>query len=465
MKQISKWLIFAFVAIAQFMVVLDVSITNVALPSIQHELGFTISSLQWVITAYVLSFGGFLLLGGRAADLFGRRRMLLIGIVAFTICSLLIGLTESSVMLVTLRALQGVAAAFMSPAALSTVLVTFRDGSERNKALGFWTLVATGGASIGLLLGGILTQYLGWRWDFFVNVPVGIIMIFLIARFVPAYENKEKQGTVDVPGALLVTSGLMSLVFALSQAQSWGWLSLQTLVVLASSIALLIGFVVRESKARHPIMPLSIFSIRNVSGANLIMMPLYATMIGTIFLLTVYVQGILHYAPVVTGLCFLPFPVLIGVMSAKIPKLVARLGFRRFLVAGPLVIALSLLWLSRLPVEGSYFIDILPTLILMPLGIGMTIMPVVAAATSGVPPEESGLASGLVSTSQQLGGALGLAILLSVAAAVTAGLAQGPMATVSGFHAAFLVDIAFMLIAAGVAVFVIRDKKRLLYDQ
>ena len=460
MRKNSKWLVFMLVAIAQFMVVLDVAITNVALPTIKQQLHFTASSLQWVVTAYALCFGGFLLLGGRAADLFGRRRMLLVGMSAFTTFSLLIGLSHTSTQLVVLRALQGMSAAFMSPAALSIVLVTFRDGLERGKALGYWSLVATGGAAVGMLLGGALTQYAGWRWNFFINVPIGLVMTLLISRFVPTHAREENRTTLDVPGALLITSSLMTQVLAFSQAPQWGWLSGKTLGILGVAAILLIGFIANESRARHPLMPLSIFKIRNVTGANMIMAPLYASMMGTFFLTTLYIQGVLHFSPVRTGLSFLPFPLLLGFMSTRIPKLVARFGFRRFLIVGPLIVAVGLFWLSRLPVGGSYFAGLLPALIIMPFGIGLTMMPVIAAATSGVPAHESGLASGLISTSQQMGGALGLAILSGVAASVTmSSLHLGPLAaTVHGYHIAFLIDVAFMLLAASIAAAVIRQK-------
>jgi len=462
MNKVSKWFIFTLVAIAQFMVVLDTAITNVALPTIKQQLHFTDSTLQWVVTAYVLTFGGFLLLGGRAADLFGRRRTLLTGMIAFTTFSFLIGISQSVPMLIVLRALQGMSAALMSPAALSIVLTTFRDGPERNRALGYWTLVATGGAAIGLLLGGALTQYVGWRWNFFINVPVGIIMATAISRYVPAHAREEKYTSLDLRGAVLVTASLISLVFAFSQASSWGWLSAPILGIFAASAALMTGFIFNESRAEHPLMPLSIFKIRNVSGANLMMAPIYAAMLGNFFIITLYMQTILHYSPVRTGLAFLPFPIILGFMSTRIPKLVGRYGFKRFLVAGPLLVAIAMAWLSRLPVDGSYLSSLLPAVILIPVGMGMTFMPIIAAATSGVPGHEAGLASGLISTSQQMGGALGLSILSGVAATVTASSAHlGPTgALVHGFDRAMLVAMLFLLFAVGLAITVIRQPRR-----
>ena len=457
----SKWFTFVLVAIAQFMVVLDVAITNVALPTIKQQLHFNTSSLQWVITAYALCFGGFLLLGGRAADLFGRRRMLLTGMIAFTAFSFLIGISASPTELIALRALQGMSAAFMSPAALSIVLVTFSDGPERGKALGYWSLVATGGAAAGMLLGGMLTEYFAWRMHFFIHVPIGIIMSLLIARFVPTHEKEEKKVSLDIPGALLITSSLMLQVYAFSQAPTWGWLSGKTLMTLGAAAVLLISFLVNEAKTKAPLMPLSIFKIRNVTGANMIMAPLYASMMGSFFLTTLYIQNTLHFSPVVTGFSFLPFPVILGFISTRIPKLVARFGYRRFLIAGPLIVALGMLWLSRLGVHSSYLSGLLPGFVIMPIGIGITMMPVIAAATSGVPAHESGLASGLITTSQQMGGALGLAILSGVAASATASAMHlGPaMAVVHGYHMAFLADVVFMVIAATVAITIIRQKQ------
>jgi EmrB/QacA subfamily drug resistance transporter len=462
MKKNSRWLIFTLLAVAQFMIVLDVSITNVALLAIKQDLHFTNSALQWVITAYALAFGGFLLLGGRAADLFGRRRTLLIGMISFTLFSLLIGLSQSAIMLIILRALQGLAAALMSPSALSIVLVTFTEGSERNKALGYWTLVAAGGAAMGLLLGGILTQYLGWRWDFLVNVPVGILISIGIFRIVPMHEKEVTHSHLDLPGALLVTAGLITFVFALSQGPVWGWLSTATLSTIAAAFALLAAFIFNESRSSHPLMPLSIFKIRNVTGANLMMAPIYAGMLGTFFLTSLYIQSTLHYSPVMTGLSFLPFPIILGFTSTRIPKLVSQFGYKPFLILGPLLVAIGLAWLSRLPVHGTYLTDLLPTFLLMPIGMGLTFMPIFAAATSGVRPDQSGLASGLINTSQQMGGALGLAVLSGVAASITASSPTlGKMdALVQGYDRAFLTGVLFVLFAIVLAVTVIKQPRK-----
>jgi EmrB/QacA subfamily drug resistance transporter len=462
MKIPSKWLVFILVAIAQFMVVLDSAITNVALPTIKQQLHFNTSTLQWVITAYSLSFGGFLLLGGRAADLFGRRRTLLMGMGAFTVLSLLVGLSRTPGELIALRALQGMAGAFMSPAALSIVLVTFRDGSARNKALSYWTLVATGGAALGLLLGGVLTEYVGWRWNFFINVPIGALMTLLIARYVPVHEREETKNALDVPGAILATTSLMLLVLAFSQAPIWGWLNGRTVASFVTALVLLGGFLFNESRAKRPLLPLGIFKIRNVRGANLIMAPLYASVLGVFFLLTLYVQGVLHFSPVITGLSFLPFPIVLGFVSTRMPKLVQLYGFKRFMVIGPLLIAAGLAWLSQLHVGSNYWVGVLPAGLLMPLGIGMTMMPTIAAATSGVPGDQAGIASGLITTSQQMGGALGLSILSGIAASVTSsslrfGLTES---AIRGYSVAFLTATGFMLVASLVALVVIRGNKR-----
>jgi EmrB/QacA subfamily drug resistance transporter len=462
MKQQSKWLIFILVAIAQFMVVLDSAITNVALPTIKTQLHFSNSSIQWVITAYALTFGGFLLLGGRAADLLGRRRTLLIGMSAFTLFSFLIGVSHSAPSLIILRALQGSSAALMSPSALSIVLNTFQHGSLRNKALAYWTLVATGGGAVGLLLGGVLTQYVGWRWDFFINVPVGLIMAVFIYNIVPAYKSQEKFTSLDLSGALLVTTSLISVVFAFSEAPEWGWLNISTIGLLALSAILMVGFILNEHRAKHPLVPLSIFKIRNVSGANLMMAPMYASMLGMFFIITLYVQTVMHYSPAEAGVAIVPFPVVVGFMSTRISGLVARYGYKRFLIAGPTIVALALVWFSRLPVNGSYVFNLLPAIIVMALGMGMTFMPIIASATSGVPAKESGLASGLISTSQQMGGALGLAVISGVAASITASsfMLSKTAALVAGYDKAMLVALVFMLFVVTLAITVIRQPRK-----
>ena len=343
MRHDSRWVTFTLVATAQFMVVLDTAIINVALPVIKVRLGFSDTSIQWAVTAYVLAFGGLLLFGGRAADLFGRRRVLLAGMVAFTLFSLLIGLDSSPALLIVLRGLQGASAAFMSPAALSTVLVTFADDEhQRRRALGFWSMTATGGAAVGLLLGGVLTQYAGWRWNFFINVPVGVITAILIARLVPRRAPAGSRGRhLDLPGAVLVTAGLMAAVLAFPQAPVWGWGEVRTLGGLAAAVVLIAGFTVSEQHTAQPLMPLSVFRVRNISGANAMMAAVYAGNLAMFFLLTLYLQGIEGYSAIGTGLAFLPFPVILGFTSTRMAGLVARYGFRRFLILGPAIVTVG----------------------------------------------------------------------------------------------------------------------------
>ncbi len=461
MNSRSRWLIFLLVAVAQFMVILDISITNVALPTIKEAYHFTTDTLQWVITAYALTFGGFLLLGGRVADLFGRRRTLLIGMTGFTIISFFIGISQSALLLIVLRALQGLAAALMSPSALSIVLTTFKEGKERNKALGYWSTIATGGAAVGLLLGGVLTQYVGWRWNFFINVPVGLSVAAAIFKIVPKHESEADHTDLDLPGAVLVTSGLMTLVFLISEAPVWGIFSLPVIGLFVFTVLLLIAFVINESRSDHPLMPLSIFKVRNVVGANLMMAPVAATMFGNFFLLSLYIQTVLRYSPVMTGLSFLPFPIIMGYASTKVSGLVTKYGYKRFLIAGPLLVAVSIGLLCQLPVHGNYFINVFPSIVLMPLGISMTYMPLIAAATSGVRSDESGLVSGLINTSQQMGGALGLSILSGIAAAVTASFIQlgQRAAAVAGYDRAYFAAVIFMILAASLAIVIIKQKK------
>lgn len=447
------------------MVVLDSAIVNVALPALEKALHFDQASLQWVVTGYTLTFGGFLLLGGRAADLYGRRRVLLTGIAGFTLFSLLIGLSDSSVVVVILRALQGLSAAMMSPAALSILLTTFKEGKERNAALGVWSAVGAGGAAVGVLLGGILTQYMGWEWNFFINIPVGILVFIGLLKYVPAHVKEENDKNLDVIGAFLVTGGLMSLVYAFVEAPTWGWTDGRTLGLFAASAALLASFLFNESKAKHPLMPLSIFKIRNVSGANLMMVPVTAGMMGMFFFASLYIQGILQYSPVETGLAFLPVPIVIAISATVASRFVGKIGFKPLLMLGSSLLTIGIFYLSFITLDGAYIANVLPGLLIMGLGGGMTFVSISVAATSGVPGHEAGLASGLVSTSQQMGGALGLAILSGVAtSAITSAMTNGTAtsltaASVTGYNAAFRAAAIFTLFALLVAIFVIRQPK------
>jgi EmrB/QacA subfamily drug resistance transporter len=468
-KTTSHWIILILLALAQFMVVLDVSIVNVMLPTVQHAFHMSQTSLQWVITMYTLSFGGFLLLGGRAADLFGRRRVFLTGVTAFCIISLLDGLSQSGGMLITLRGFQGLAGAFMSPAALSIVLVTYKEGHDRNLALSVWGAVASGGAAVGVLLGGILTQYFGWRFNFFINVPIGIFVLIGAYRLVPKHESEETHSSLDLPGAVLVTSSLMLLVYALTKAPANGWLAHDTLTFFAVSAALMAGFIFNESRAKHPLVRLSIFKIRNVTGANLAQLSTAASLFSVFFFTTLYVQEILHYSPVKTGFSFLVIPVAIAITATNTPKLIKKVGFKPIMMTGPLISAVGLFILAHVPVHGGYWVHIMPGFLLMGLGLGFTFVSALVAATTGIPGHLAGLASGLINTSQQVGGSLGLAVLSGVAASSTAHYLQrahavvtpalSAAAAVHGFHAGYYVAVCFPIAASVFAALIIKQKK------
>lgn len=472
-KQTSHWIILVLLALAQFMVVLDVSIVNVMLPKVQHAFSMSETSLTWIITAYTIAFGGFLLLGGRAADLFGRRKVFLSGVTAFAIFSLLDGLSQSGGMLIALRACQGLSAAFMSPAALSIVLVTYNEGHERNVALSVWGAVASGGAAVGVLLGGVITQYLGWRWNFFINVPVGIFVLVWASRLVPRHDAEESDSTLDLPGAVLVTAGLMSLVYALIKAPSYGWTEHNTLIYFGIAIALLIGFVINESKVKHPIVPLSIFKIRNVVGGDLAQLSVAAGLFSVFFFVSLYVQEILGYSPVKTGLSFLPVPIAIAIAATNAPKLIKLVGPKIVLMFAPLLTAVGLFLLSKITIVGGYWAHLFPGMVIMGLGLGLTFVSILVSATTGVAKHLSGLASGLINTAQQVGGSLGLAVVSGLVASVTAryilarrAQAQLGHATsvaragaVHAYHEGFLLASCFSLFAVAVAIFVIKRQK------
>jgi len=456
-----KGLLLLILAAAQFIVILDGSIVNVALSSIMQGLGFTPENLQWVVTSYILAFGGFLLLGGRAADLFGRKRIFLIGLIGFTLGSLLAGIAQNEVMMIVARAIQGITAAFMSPAALSIILTEYKEGPERNKALGVWGAVGAGGAAAGLIIGGLLTEYLGWRWDFMVNLPIGVALIILAIKYVPAHHSEAEHSDLDLFGALFVTSGLMTLVYGLTSAPDWGWTSLSTVAWIGSALVLLGAFIFNELKVKHPLVDFGIFRIRNLTGANLTQLFISSGLMSMFFFVSLYLQNILHFKPVETGLAFLPFAVTVGITATQASRFIGRFGYKPFLVGGPLVMAMGLFMLSHISVDGSYFAVVLPALILMAIGGGLTFISVSVAATSGVPQDEAGLASGLLNTSQQIGGALGLAILSGVAAtsahnAITTGVQA---ATVTGYHSALIVASLFAIAASIVSFIVIKQKK------
>jgi EmrB/QacA subfamily drug resistance transporter len=469
-KQTSHWLILILVALAQFMVILDVSIVNVALPAIQRQFGMSDANLQWIVTIYTLTFGGFLLLGGRNADLFGRRRTFLGGIIVFTLASLGTGLSQSGGMIIAFRALQGLAAAYMSPAALSIILVTYKEGHDRNIALSIWGAVASGGAAVGVLLGGILTQYLNWRWNFFVNVPVGIFVIIAALRVLPRHESESEHKSLDLLGAITVTSGLMMLVYGLVKAPTYGWTEHRTLTYFGIALVLLAVFIINESRVKYPLMPLRIFKIRNLSGADAFMLLLAAGLFSVFFFTTLYLQEVLGYSPVRTGIDFFIFPVCIAIAATNVPRIVKRVGYKPIMMIAPLMVSGGLFWVSHIPVDGNYWSNVAPGMTLMALGMGATFVSVTIAATSGVPKHEAGLASGLLNTSQQLGGAVGLAVLTGVAISSTNryihGLnlyaaptkAQVAAATVHGFHDGYLIASTFGLAASLLAAVVIRKQ-------
>jgi EmrB/QacA subfamily drug resistance transporter len=459
----SQKIILFLLSLAMFVVVLDSAIINLALPAIKKALQFDNATLQWVVTSYILTFGGFLMLGGRTADLYGRRRVLMLGLAGFTLCSFLIGFSTSGIMLIVLRAFQGLAGAFMSPTALSILLTSFEEGPTRNRALSIWSIVASGGAAAGVFLGGVLTQYLGWQWCFFVNVPIGIAAIIGIRKYLPAHIQEAKDKNLDVPGAILITSGLVALVYALTVASTMGWTATSTLSTLGLSILLLIAFVFNETKSKHPLMPLSIFRLRNLVAGNLIMLPVVAGALGQFFFLSLYVQNVLKYSPSLSGVAFLPIPIIIGFVSYNTPRLLNKFSAKQLTVAGVGLVTVGVFLMSFLGEHSSYWLHLFPTFLLLAVGFGISFVAITIAATTGVPHNESGLASGLLGTAQQIGGALGLAVLAVVANTATAGaLSVGQNlveATVHGYQQVFLTASGLMLVAWLIAIFVIQTPK------
>lgn len=443
-----KWLALALLSAVQFMVVLDIAIVNVALPSIQVDLGFSQENLQWVISAYALVFGGFLLLGGRAADLVGRRRIFLAGLIVFTLASLFAGLAWSEASLIAARALQGLGAAVITPAALSILSVTFAEGRERNIALGVWGAVGGFGAAAGVLMGGVLTDALGWEWIFFVNVPVGAIA-FLLAPVLLSESRDASVKSFDVIGAVSVTAGLSSAVYAITQAAQDGWLAGRTLAFFAASIVLLVGFVAWELRHPEPLMRFGLLRIKTVSGANVAGFILGTATFSLFLMLTLYMQQVLGYSPMKTGVAYLAVAGTAIFTSALAAQLVTRIGVKPVLLVGMSSLTAGLLYFTQVSVSGSYVGDLLPGFLLIALGLGFSFVPISIAALAGVQPNEAGLASGLINTSQQIGGALGIAALSTIATSRTedavAGGASQASALVSGFHGAF---VAGVIIAA-----------------
>ena len=452
----NPWLVLVLICMAQFMVVLDATIVNVALPSIQKDLGLSEANLQWIINAYTLLFGGFLLLGGRAGDLLGRKRVFLVGLVIFTTASLLNGLATSSGMLIGFRSLQGLGAALISPAALSIISTTFAEGKERARALGVWAAIAIGGSAFGLVLGGWLTQSFSWPWIFFVNVPVGVATFLLALRFVPESREEGAHRSYDIAGAVTITGGLMSLVYAIVKAETEGWTASTTLIFFAVAIVLIVAFVFRELRAVQPLVRLSIFRVRSLLTANLTMFLVFSGMFAMFFFNTLYIQRVLGYHPLKAGVAFLPFTAGIMVSAGIASGFAPRIGVRPVAAAGMILTAIGMLFFARMPVHGSYAVDVLPGMILASLGMGAVFMPLTLIATTGLEDEDQGLASGLFNTSQQIGGALGLAILSTIAASKTHG--GSPAQLVHGFHYAFAGGAVIVLLGLAVMVALLRKR-------
>ena len=458
--------ILILLAAAQFLVVLDASITNVALPSIGSALGFAQSDLSWVVNSYVLTFGGFLLLGGRLADLLGRRKVFMAGLVLFAAASLTAGLAQNEAMLIASRAAQGLGAALLSPAALAIVTSIFAEGKERNKALGVWGAVAGAGGAVGVLLGGILTEYLSWRWVFLVNVPVVLLVLPLVVRIVPESLKGEGHRDFDIPGAVTVTAGLSLLVYALVNASEAGWGSAETLGLTAGAFALIGLFLFIESRAANPLVPFGIFGSRTRNGSYLVGLLLAAALFSMFFFVALYTQQVLGWDPLKAGLSYLPLSVAI-ILGAGIGSEVAnRIGFKPVLAAGMFCTTVGLLWFTQISVDGSFVGDVLGPSVIAGLGLGLAFPGATVGGTSMVREDEVGLASGLINSAQQIGGALGLAVLSSIAASKTDSVmtaAQGaqaalPGALVDGFQLAFFVGAGFALLGGILTLVLIRSK-------
>jgi len=460
----TRWLALFVLCLGSLMIVLDATIVGVALPSIKKDLGFSQASLAWVVNLYLLTFGGFLLLGGRFGDLFGHRKMFLMGISLFTAASLACGLATSQTFLVSARAVQGIGGAITSAVSLSLMMSLFTKPAERAKAMGVFGFVASGGGSIGVLLGGIITDTLNWHWIFLVNVPIGILVYFLSLKLLPKLHQRAEGVKLDLFGALTITASLMLQTYAIVNGNDKGWTSLYTLGFLGAGLAMLALFLGIESRVKSPLMPLSLFRLRNLVGANIVGVLWAGAMFAWFFMSALYLQLVLGYSPLKVGLAFLPGNLIMGVLSIGLSaKLVMKYGIRPPLSAGLSLAALGLLLFARAPVDGNFLVDVLPSMILLGIGAGTAFNPVLLAAMSDVKPEESGLASGIVNTSFMMGGALGLAVLASIAASRTSGqlAAQVDRATAltSGYHAAFLAGAVFAGLAATVGALMLRTTK------
>ncbi len=453
---------------AQFMVILDATIVNVALPSIQEDLEMSDADLQWIVNSYTLIFGGFLLLGGRAGDLVGRKKVFLVGVVIFTVASLLNGLAPTSELLILFRGLQGLGAALIAPAALSIITTTFAEGAERTKAMGVWAAIAVGGAAVGLVMGGVLTTALSWPWIFYVNIPVGVVVLLASLRYVPESKDEHAHKSFDLAGAVTVTAGLLTLVYGIVKAQEKGWTSLHTGGFFVLAFVLLAAFVVIERRSVEPLVRLGIFRVRTVRAANVVMLLVAAGLFAMFYFNTLYLQRVLGYSALEAGLAFLPFTAGVIVGAGLSQSLVPKLGAREVpLIGMPMAIAGMLLFM-RLQPDSSYVTDLLPGILLASVGMGLTFVPITLIATSGIPHADAGLASGLYNTSQQIGGALGLAILATLAVEATeetlVGLGRQPrpadeaQALVDGFHVAYAGSAIMIAVAAVLMFFLLSPK-------
>ena len=465
-RHVNPWLVLVLVCLAQFMVVLDATVVNVALPSIQKDLHMSEGDLQWIVNAYTLVFGGFLLLGGRAGDLIGRKRVFLAGVVVFTAASLLDGFAQSPTWLIVARGAQGLGGALVSPAALSIVNTTFDTEADRTKALGVWSAIAAGGGAVGLVIGGALTEAFSWPWVFFVNVPVGIVAFVLAARFVPESRAEGERRSFDVAGATAVTAGLIALVYAIVRTNVAGWTSPETLGTGGVAIALLVAFVLIEQRAAAPLVRLDIFRVPTLRASNLTLLLVMSGLFAMFFFNSLYVQRVLGYSPLQAGLAFLPFTAGIVIGAGAAQQLGVRIGLKQTAIVGMAIATVGVLWLTRLGPHGHYLPDLLPSILPVSIGMGLAFVPLTLLATGGLPDRDAGLASGLFNTSQQVGGALGLAILSTVATSRTnhAFSAAGPDATVlqkaealvHGFIGAFAGAAVFLAVGAVLLMLLLR---------
>jgi EmrB/QacA subfamily drug resistance transporter len=448
----NPWLATIVVCLGQFMVVLDATIVNVALPSIQGDLGISDDSLQWIVNAYTLLFGGFLLLGGRAADLIGRRTLFIAGVTVFSAASFLNALASSEAMLIGGRALQGLGGALLSPAALAVIMTSFDEGAARTKALSVWAAIASGGSAAGLLLGGVLVEALSWEWIFFVNVPIGIAIVFAALRLVPNSRVQAARRHFDLAGAISVTGGLVVLVYAIVRAQAWGWGSAQTLGLGAVALALLGAFVAIERRSPAPLVRLGLFRMRSLATANGVFLIVMGGLFGMFFFATLYLQNILGYSPLQTGFAFLPVTAGIIIGATLAQQLIPRLGVRAVMLSGLALAAGGLALLAATTRVGGGYLGVLAGLLAMATGMGLTFVPMTLVATTNVSEDDAGLASGIFNTSQQVGGALGLAVLSTLAAGRTSDLLADGMerrrALVEGFQLAFIVAAALLAVGA-----------------